>query len=151
MSKIISTALLALAAVALAAIVILFASDYGALPQTVATHFDAAGSPDGWGPKSTLILLPAIAALFFLIFVLVAPATVGMSGPTPPLFPVLMRLIGVAALSMFFFIENDSLSIGLGKGHGLGSGFFIGLGAVMLTTAVTVVYSVVWAIRARSA
>lgn len=36
------------------------------LPAQIPTHFDALGNPNGWGPPSTLLLLPVIAAVIYL-------------------------------------------------------------------------------------
>ena len=35
------------------------------LPERIATHFDAAGNPNGWGPPAMLLLLPVIGAVVF--------------------------------------------------------------------------------------
>lgn len=39
---------------------------YQQMPQTIPTHFDAAGNPDNYGGKATIFLFPVIAS--FLIF-----------------------------------------------------------------------------------
>ena len=36
------------------------------LPARIPTHFGASGLPDGWGPKSTFFLLPAIGLVLYL-------------------------------------------------------------------------------------
>ncbi len=38
---------------------------YTKLPQIIPTHFNAAGKPDDYGDKLTLLLLPAIATLLY--------------------------------------------------------------------------------------
>jgi hypothetical protein len=55
----------------LAAEWIYLASAYGTLPETIATHFDAGGKPDGHGPRILLWIIPGVhvaflAALAFL-------------------------------------------------------------------------------------
>ncbi|MGA9669384.1 MAG: DUF1648 domain-containing protein [Terracidiphilus sp.] len=42
------------------------------LPDRVPTHFDAAGTPNGWGPPSTLLLLPIVAVGVYCLITLVA-------------------------------------------------------------------------------
>jgi uncharacterized membrane protein len=37
------------------------------LPHRIPTHFEAAGNPNGWGPASTLLLLPVIAVGLYLL------------------------------------------------------------------------------------
>jgi uncharacterized membrane protein len=39
---------------------------YNTLPDTIPTHFNAGGEPDGYGKKSTLFILPVLATLIFL-------------------------------------------------------------------------------------
>jgi len=48
-----------------------FALDYPSLPERVPTHFDAAGNPDAWGSKATLLLFPGLQVLFFGISLIV--------------------------------------------------------------------------------
>ncbi|MGA3370643.1 MAG: DUF1648 domain-containing protein [Terracidiphilus sp.] len=42
------------------------------LPERIPTHFDAAGNPNGWGPASTLLFLPAVAVGIYLLITLVS-------------------------------------------------------------------------------
>jgi hypothetical protein len=37
---------------------------YSKLPHTIPTHFDLSLKPDDWGPKSSILILPLIAAMF---------------------------------------------------------------------------------------
>lgn len=37
------------------------------LPETVPTHFGFSGQPDAWGSKNTLLLLPIVSALLYLL------------------------------------------------------------------------------------
>ena len=40
--------------------------DYSSLPETVASHFNATGNPDGYSDKIFLWLLPALATLIYI-------------------------------------------------------------------------------------
>lgn len=45
--------------------------NYNQMPDTIPTHFGATGVPDGWGPKSTLFIMPVIMLALiglFLVF-----------------------------------------------------------------------------------
>jgi uncharacterized membrane protein len=42
------------------------------LPQRIPTHFNVGGQPDGWGPPSTLWLLPAVGVGLYLLISVVA-------------------------------------------------------------------------------
>ncbi|MFB4167792.1 DUF1648 domain-containing protein [Virgibacillus sp. JSM 102003] len=50
---------------------------YNSLPEQVPTHFNAKGQADAWGNKATVLLMPAIALVSFIImyFVTKAPHT----------------------------------------------------------------------------
>lgn len=43
-------------------------SNYSALPDTIPTHFDAGGNPDGWSGKSSVFIFPALSAFIYLLF-----------------------------------------------------------------------------------
>jgi uncharacterized membrane protein len=46
----------------LASIVLLVATQWSKLPAEIPTHFNAAGDPDGYGPKSALLLMAGVAS-----------------------------------------------------------------------------------------
>lgn len=39
---------------------------YSSMPDTIPTHFNASGRPDGFGSKISIFLLPAIATVFYV-------------------------------------------------------------------------------------
>lgn len=47
--------------------VLLVALNWSNLPDTVPTHFNAAGDADGWGSKYTLLILPVIAVFSHIL------------------------------------------------------------------------------------
>jgi hypothetical protein len=53
------------AALMLLAIIALTISSMTALPARIPTHFGFDGSPDGWGGKDALLLLPILSAVFY--------------------------------------------------------------------------------------
>lgn len=67
-----------LEAISLIALVVLFWITWQALngqvplPGRIPTHFDATGNPNGWGPPSTLWLLPVVAAGLYLLISILA-------------------------------------------------------------------------------
>ena len=58
--------LLALGVAVLALQVVLVATWYPTLPDTIPVHFNARGEADGYGAKGTLLAIPAISALLAL-------------------------------------------------------------------------------------
>jgi len=148
-NKGVETAFLALAIAGLASTLVLFGADYGTLPAIVPTHFGPDGSVNAWGPKSTFVLFPVMSVVFFGVFV-IAGAVMRLSArPSPPAVPLLFRALIAETIWMFFFIELGTLAAANGHGTGLGVGFFVCLGLVLATAAVTVIYGVTWALRYR--
>jgi hypothetical protein len=142
--------LLVLAALGLVATFVVYSREYATLPPVIPTHFGPDGTPNGWGPKSTLMIMPLVGILFFVMFVLVAPALVALKNAAPPAFPVLLRLIGAENVWLFFFGELGMISTARGLANGLGAVFFIAFAFMLATAAVTVVYGVSWALRMRA-
>ncbi len=53
------------------------------LPERIPVHFDAAGVANGWGPPSTLIFLPVIAVVIYLVVTVVSLLPTGIKSSTP--------------------------------------------------------------------
>jgi uncharacterized membrane protein len=45
---------------------VLIAVNYAHLPDRIPTHFDAAGQPDAFGHKATILILPVVSTVLFL-------------------------------------------------------------------------------------
>jgi uncharacterized membrane protein len=52
--------------VAVLAIWILTITNYSNLPDTIPTHFNASGEPDGFGGKATILTLPIVSSVLFI-------------------------------------------------------------------------------------
>jgi len=48
------------------------------LPDRIPVHFDAAGNANGWGPPSTLVLLPMVAAGIYLLITVISLLPTGI-------------------------------------------------------------------------
>jgi len=48
------------------------------LPDRIPVHFDAAGNANGWGPPSTLALLPVVAAGLYLLITVISLLPTGI-------------------------------------------------------------------------
>ncbi len=66
--KVFNQALLALSLLALAGTAVFLALYWRYMPEEIPTHFNAAGQIDGWGPKSSILLLPIVGAVMFGVF-----------------------------------------------------------------------------------
>ena len=45
---------------------------YSSLPASIPTHFALGGEPDGWGPRWTILILPAIGLLLYSLLTILA-------------------------------------------------------------------------------
>jgi hypothetical protein len=149
MNKMVSSFVLAFAVIGLIATFALFGRDYGSMPQLVPTHFGIDGNPDAWGQKSTLVLFPVMAAAFFGLFLFIATGVLERSALTPPALPLLVRVLAAETIWMFFFIEYGTLQTALGVQGGLGIGFFLCVGLVLVTALGLAVYAISWSRSSR--
>jgi uncharacterized membrane protein len=55
----------------LVALVAIPAVNYASLPDTIPTHFNAAGQPDGYGGRDTLWILPATGLFLYILMTII--------------------------------------------------------------------------------
>lgn len=122
----------------------------GSLPERIPIHFNLAGQPDGYGSKSTLMLLPAIGAIIYI------GMTILEAFPHTYNFPVeitpenaesqyrmgtrLIRILKTVIVILFSFISYKTIQTGMGNSSGLGKAFlpvFLGM-----TFGVVIIYVV---------
>ena len=113
--------------------IVLVVQAWGTLPQTIPTHFDAAGNADDWGPKGMIWLLPAISVVmipFMLIFrrfpwLSNTPVKITEENAEYQ-YGLIVRLLNVLACVvslLFLALLNDTISIAGGGASLLGSWF----------------------------
>lgn len=106
---------------------------YDKLPETIVTHFGAAGKPDGWGNRSSIIMLPAIQSTLCILMIIT------LKFPHYFNFPIniteenaerqyknarnMMLLIVLEISLVFSYIEWRSIQVAMGKVVGLGIWF----------------------------
>ena len=112
------------------------------LPDTIATHFDGAGNPDGYGKPGILILFPILEILvlgiFSLVTHLVAPENWNMpfrvekqnAGQVYSIIAGMLAAVELETAVYFLLIEIQTIRQS-GKGFLLGVGLY--LGAMTLT------------------
>jgi len=123
---------------------------YGSLPEKIPTHFDGSGTPDGYGSKSTLWLLPAIGFILWIgitilvrfphIFNYPVQITAENAETQYRLATRLMRILKTVILIMFTFISYMTIKTALGTAGGLGT-FFLPV-FLVLTFGVIIIYFV---------
>jgi len=103
------------------------------LPDTIPTHFNAAGIADDYDSKSTIWLLPGMAILIYAVITLfsLVPHQFNFSVKITPANALrqyalairLMRYIKAALIWMFFYICYATFRVAVYNAPGLGLGF----------------------------
>jgi uncharacterized membrane protein len=137
-------------AVGICALVVLWgvlAVHWGDVPDRVPTHFNAAGLPNAWGPKSALFILPLIGTGMYVMLTAIGRAQhmklnvpKGVDADQPEvrrevrgLLTVLKTILAVS----FAYIEFRSMMTAMGMVDGLGAWMMpVMLGALGATTLV---------------
>ena len=106
---------------------------YSALPDTIPTHFNAAGEADGFGSKASIIGLPLIATLLFIgltvlnryphIFNYPAAITQDNALRLYTLATRMLRYLKLVLVLVFGGIEFMTIQNATGKAAGLGAWF----------------------------
>ncbi len=126
---------------------ILVAYSFVNLPDTIPIHFNANGEPDGFGAKSSLFTLPAVATIIFLgisylskkpyrlnyaVQIIESNAAVQYKLATR-----LLRYVKLAVIFIFLIIVFFTYLTVNGKMNGMGKWFLpIAIGLIILPTAI---------------
>jgi uncharacterized membrane protein len=135
---------------AIAGQILLVWINWSRLPERIPTHYGLTGSPDAWGAKSSVLLLPAIAfaldglltvlSFFPQIFNYPVPVT---DANRPRLQAATLSLLGwlkVEIVGLFAYLTWNTIHVAMGLSSGLGWAFLpLMLGAVGVTVAISVV------------
>jgi len=138
----------------LAGNLVLLITAWGKLPSTVPTHFGFFGAPDGYGEKSRLLMLPILAAGFYLLFTIierfpwVCNFPIEITGQNAKYEYQTMREMLVCAkaelLAVFTYILLGQIKTAEGAWHGLGGWF---LTAFLAVLALTLAYYIIRMLR----
>jgi len=119
---------------------------WGTLPESVPSHYNAAGEPNAWSPKASMWLLPVVGAgLYALISVIGGmnrlwnlPA--GVDRNVSEVQAVVLRLLAVVkvgVMAIFAYVSWTGINVALGRAEGLGAAF---LPVVLAVTVLAPVY-----------
>lgn len=125
---------------------------YPKLPSVIPSHFDAAGTPDDYSGRSTILALPGIALFIYLLLSLIAmvPHQFNFSVKITPenalkQYTMAIRLIRYLKLTIiliFFYITTEIAREATSSGSGLGLWFMpVSLGAVFIPLIYYLVYA----------
>lgn len=102
------------------------------LPQTIPMHFNAEGTPDGWGSKGTIFILPGVSLFIYLLFTVITVVaskknTVTQDNPynrrNVDFFRWILGVLKCTLLGLFGFLTWSTVLVAMGKASGLGTGF----------------------------
>ncbi len=130
-------------------------SHYSSLPETIPTHFNAAGNADGFGSKVSLIALPVIATLLFIGLTVLNRYPHIFNYPTSitqdnalrqyTLATRILRYLKLVLVLVFGGIEFMTIQNATGKGAGLGAWF---LPLTLVLVFLPLIYFVVKSVQA---
>jgi uncharacterized membrane protein len=80
------------------------------LPARIPTHFNAAGQADGWGSPETLLLLPVIAAVLYLLMTWVARHPSAFNFPVR-VTPRNRQRLEALALNMIAWLKTEVIGV----------------------------------------
>lgn len=128
---------------------------WSTLPQNVPTHFGISGTPDAYGGKSTMLLLPAIAVLLYVLLTVISFFPQSFNYPVVVtdenrgrLQSIALALIGwlKAELTwLFAYISWITIRVSMGRSDSLGWQF---LPVSLLVVGATVTAGIVQSRRA---
>jgi len=108
-------------------------TSYSSLPDTIPTHFNAAGEADGFGIKASIIGLPVIATLLYIGLTLLNSFPHSFNFPTPITqdnahrqytnATRMIRYLKLILVVVFAWISYQTIQQANGTGEGLGVWF----------------------------
>jgi uncharacterized membrane protein len=121
---------------------------YNQLPESIPTHFNAAGQPDGFGSRSSLWILPVTSLFMYLLMTIVEAYPYIYNFPveiTPEnavtqyrIATRLIRILKTVILVIFSFISYQTIKTATGAAEGLGKAFLPVF--LLLTFGVIIIY-----------
>lgn len=106
---------------------------YPQLPDTIPTHYNAAGQPDAYGSKNSLLALPVVATVLFVGLTILNrfphifnyPATITNHNALQYYTTAtrLLRYLKLIVVAVFGFIVYTTIQLAQGKAEGLGVWF----------------------------
>jgi len=132
----------AIAAISLIYMIAQLITEYPNLEDQVPTHYGLDGTPDAWGQKSSMLILPVIAIILFTgmtflnrfpyIFNYPVEITKANASRQYQLAKSLISYLKTFIVGLFLYIQINTTNISQDIGIGLGTTivFFVGLGTV---------------------
>jgi uncharacterized membrane protein len=127
-------------------------SKYSSLPDSIPSHFDAAGKVDQYGSKGTIFILPAIGTLLFIgmtilnrypyIFNYTVRITAGNARRQYTIATRIIRYLKVTIMVTFLIIEYRIFTTAEGKTSGLGGWFLpVSVAVILIPVIIAIIKS----------
>lgn len=124
-----------LAAICLIYMIAQLIIEYPSLNQNVPTHFGANGTPDSWGDKSSMLLIPIVAIILYSaltalnkfphLFNYPVPITEGNAAKQYQLAKSLLSALKFTTTGLFLYIQLQTINVAKDFQSGLGISFLI--------------------------
>jgi uncharacterized membrane protein len=128
-------------------LIIMLVIYYPDLPKSVPTHYNAAGVPDGFGSKTSIIILPVIGVFVYALLTFAQRVPHLFNFPVPlneqnyrrqyDNALLMMKILKLIITVQFLYITLVTIETGLGHMKGLGS-FFVPIFLVLILGTVGV-------------
>lgn len=113
---------------------ILISTKYGNIPDRIPTHFGIDGSPDSWGSKVMIWVLPILAAAMLLLMIYVnrtnhinIPEGIDASKAI-----TMLKHLTISIQIIFILLSYISIKVARGNRTGLGKNFLVLFAALMI-------------------
>jgi uncharacterized membrane protein len=132
------------AAIAILLAVLIIVHFWAVLPDRIPTHFGFSGQPDAWGDKVMIWLLPAVAAIIFVVFAVVSRYPHAFNYPVRItdenaqrqylLAKSLLVWLKAEICWLFAFIVRQQIIVALGNAQRFSMEFILGMTVLMFAT-----------------
>ena len=113
-------------------LIVYLLAQYGALPDSVPGHYNAAGEVDRWGSKTELFILPIVAAVLWVPMTILEkyPHTYNYLNLREDNFEaqykngkLMMNVLKNEIVLLFSWITYQNIRVAIGESEGLGAAF----------------------------
>ncbi len=107
--------------------------NYSSLPEEIVIHYNGAGEADGWGPKWSILTLPAVATVLAVGLTVICRFPHGYNYPVEITMEnaeaqyrnavLFMRILKLSVILIFILIGIETIGFPLGEGNILSKWF----------------------------
>lgn len=139
-----------LTVIGIVSVLLLLITKWKYIPNTVPTHFSASGIVDSWGNKWSLMTLPCVGILFYVLLTIVSKFPHIFNYPWPitednvqsqyRIGRLMIISLKAEMVWLFTYLEWQSIQVSIGKAQGLGIAFLPIMFLVIFGTMGVLIY-----------